>query len=156
MKLYTFELCPGSPFDPYGKKVGERLFKDLDALREGLKKLGYSKVRFKNAETKERILEWEEIWMKVNTDEGTQYLYRNAEIDRPYGVIREFSFDEDELVPNRKVYMGDLRTIITFHNNPNEEDPEYGYYTVDITVIDSSRIIRKEQIVTDNLNISEE
>ena len=112
MKLYTFELCPGSPFDPYGKKVGERLFKDLDSLREGLKKLGYSKVTFTNFKTKEPILEWEEIWMKVNTDDSIYKGTRNAEIDGPYGVIREFSFDEDELVPNRKVYMGDLRTII--------------------------------------------
>ena len=88
MKLYTFELCPGSPFDPYGKKVGERLFKDLDVLREGLKKLGYSKVTFTNVETKEPILEWEEIWMKLNTDDSIYKGTRNAEIDGPYGVIR--------------------------------------------------------------------
>ena len=63
---------------------------------------------------------------------------------------------EKELVPNRRIYFGDLRTIITFCNCPDEDVPDEGYYVIEIEVFDKSRLIRKERIVTDNLNIFED
>ena len=58
-----------------------------------------------------------------------------------------------EIMPNRKVSCGDLRTIISYKHVDNEHDPDEGYYVVQIQIFNRSRIIRQEEIVTDNLNI---
>lgn len=62
----------------------------------------------------------------------------------------------NEIMPNRKISAGPLRTIISYAYTENDDDPGWGCYVVQIEVWDSSRLIRKEKIVTDNLNISDE
>ena len=61
-----------------------------------------------------------------------------------------------EMMKNRHVNCGDLRTIISYHYEPDEDYPDYGYYVIEIQVVNGSRIIRKERLVSDNLNILDE
>lgn len=62
----------------------------------------------------------------------------------------------NEIMPNRKVSVGPLRTIISYGYIKNNYIKDLGYYVVHIEVWDGSRLISKERIVTDNLNISDE
>ena len=60
----------------------------------------------------------------------------------------------NDIMPNRKVSIGPLSTIISYKHIEDEYIPYSGYYIVEIEVWVNSRLIRKERIVTDNLNIS--
>lgn len=61
-----------------------------------------------------------------------------------------------EIMPNRKINSGPLRTIISYGYIENKFIRDLGYYVVQIEVWDCSRLIRKERIITDNLNIHDE
>lgn len=98
--------------------------------------------------------------------------------DTDHGYSEEVSFDDmvtilhnmvDQLIElekikpyevykmeNRKVSIGNINTFINYHYNPDEYGPEYGNYTVEIQMLDDSRIIRHEELVTDNLFVSED
>lgn len=62
----------------------------------------------------------------------------------------------NEIMPNRKINSGPLRTFISYAYIEDDDGLDLGYYVVQIEVWDRSRLIRKERIVTDNLNISDE
>ena len=59
----------------------------------------------------------------------------------------------NDIMPNRKISIGPLSTIISYEYIEDEYILDSGYYIVEIQVWDRSRLIRKERIVTDNLNI---
>jgi len=62
----------------------------------------------------------------------------------------------NEIMPNRKISAGPLSTIISYAYVEDDYAPDWRCYVVQIEVWDRSRLIRKERIVTDNLNISDE
>lgn len=74
---------------------------------------------------------------------------------RPFFLFYYGETNMNDIMPNRKISAGPLRTIISYTYN-DDDDPDWGYYVVQIEVWDGSRLIRKERIVTDNLNISDE
>lgn len=61
-----------------------------------------------------------------------------------------------EIMPNRKINSDPLRTIISYGYIEDKFIKDLGYYVVQIEVWDRSRLISKERIVTDNLNIRDE
>lgn len=61
----------------------------------------------------------------------------------------------NEIMPNRKISAGPLRTIISYEYVEDDYGLDLGCYAVKIEVWDRSRCIRRERIVTDNLNIQD-